>query len=353
MALPNTNISVAMVRSELGAATNNVGQLCIHPNINIWSKWKPVSMNINQGELTEQKLKDRNYGIYVVNKKKPLDLLNVVIHGEPVPEGEPQKVTHEYLAPRGGYTEVYRLGDFRNYVHSGGSLPTTTGRPAISYHDILNNPVIPYGTSVTNPVGVISKGDIYPSNALYRGILIMPHASEGSSGWWTTGQVDWTNVSLSSFRGDIRFFEFYTNIAQPTLISTVATPNPEAVFYAVMSSEKEANSSNPYVLHITSEGAAAFRYTIALTAYWLDEISLEYTLEFSAVEPHTTGGQLTGIDVRIFVNDVDINHNSTHPDYNLPNNSTKYFSSGFAEEQLPNMKLKVFENGAERISINI
>lgn len=38
MALPNTNLSVAMVRKELGAATNNVEQLCIHPNINMWSK---------------------------------------------------------------------------------------------------------------------------------------------------------------------------------------------------------------------------------------------------------------------------------------------------------------------------
>ena len=45
MALPDSNISVAMVKAELGASTNNVGQLCIHPNINKWSKWKPVSFN--------------------------------------------------------------------------------------------------------------------------------------------------------------------------------------------------------------------------------------------------------------------------------------------------------------------
>ena len=31
MALPNTNISVAMVRDELGAATNDVGQVMHSP----------------------------------------------------------------------------------------------------------------------------------------------------------------------------------------------------------------------------------------------------------------------------------------------------------------------------------
>ena len=41
MALPKSNASVAMVKSELGAATNKVGQLCIHPNVNKWSK-KPA-----------------------------------------------------------------------------------------------------------------------------------------------------------------------------------------------------------------------------------------------------------------------------------------------------------------------
>ena len=41
MALPNSNLEIGMVRGALGAATNNVGQLCIHPNVNKWSKRKP------------------------------------------------------------------------------------------------------------------------------------------------------------------------------------------------------------------------------------------------------------------------------------------------------------------------
>ena len=62
MALPNTNISVAMVRDELGASTNDVGQLCIHPNINKWSKWKPVR-HPSKTKLTEEELKSTDFGL--------------------------------------------------------------------------------------------------------------------------------------------------------------------------------------------------------------------------------------------------------------------------------------------------
>ena len=36
-----------MVRAELGAEQMMLGRLCIHPNINKWSKWKPVHGSIN------------------------------------------------------------------------------------------------------------------------------------------------------------------------------------------------------------------------------------------------------------------------------------------------------------------
>ena len=62
MALPDSNISVPMVRDELGAATNDVGQLCIHPNINKWSKWKPVRFN-SINPITQAQLASINFGI--------------------------------------------------------------------------------------------------------------------------------------------------------------------------------------------------------------------------------------------------------------------------------------------------
>lgn len=45
MALPNDKISIPMVARELGTTENDLGRLCIHPNVNKWSKYKPVPNN--------------------------------------------------------------------------------------------------------------------------------------------------------------------------------------------------------------------------------------------------------------------------------------------------------------------
>lgn len=94
MALPSSNISVAMVKAELGAATNDVGQLCIHPNINKWSKWKPVRHS-SVNPITEAQLEGTGCGL---NRTGMYEI--------------------EYLKPTGGTTSPYRLGDFRNYNHA-------------------------------------------------------------------------------------------------------------------------------------------------------------------------------------------------------------------------------------------
>jgi hypothetical protein len=83
-----------MVKAELGAATNDVGQLCIHPNINKWSKWKPVRHS-SVNPITEAQLEGTGSGLNRV------DMYEV-----------------EYLKPTGGATSPYRLDDFRNYNHT-------------------------------------------------------------------------------------------------------------------------------------------------------------------------------------------------------------------------------------------
>ena len=103
MALPNTNISVAMVRDELGAASNDVGQLCIHPNVNKWSKWKPVRYE-SLSAITEAELRSKKYGFDIPYGFKADSTILSTAWG--------------YLKPRGGSVtpiEPYRLGDFRNY----------------------------------------------------------------------------------------------------------------------------------------------------------------------------------------------------------------------------------------------
>ena len=102
MALPSSDISIPMVKAELGAAANDVGQLCIHPNVNKWSKWKPVR-HPKVTPLTEGDLRSRNYGLsFPIN----LDSDYTVALEEWI-----------YSKPTGGADSPFRLGDFRNYNH--------------------------------------------------------------------------------------------------------------------------------------------------------------------------------------------------------------------------------------------
>jgi hypothetical protein len=104
MALPNSNISVAMVRNELGAATNDVGQLCIHPNVNMWSKWKPVRYN-SVTPISIQTLEMLECGLYPNGTNTPSE-----------PSFSVTSPHFTYRKPRGkDYNEPYRLSDFTNY----------------------------------------------------------------------------------------------------------------------------------------------------------------------------------------------------------------------------------------------
>ena len=64
MALPSSNISVAMVKAELGASSNDVGTLCTHPNVNKWSKRKPINHS-SVVPLTEAQFAALKYGINI------------------------------------------------------------------------------------------------------------------------------------------------------------------------------------------------------------------------------------------------------------------------------------------------
>ena len=107
MALPNSNISVAMVKAELGASTNDVGRLCIHPNINKWSKWKPVKHN-SLTPITQAQLEDVDFGLKPPDPKTDYT--------------EVMDVKWGYQKPTGGLSSPYRLTDFINYDKSAGAI---------------------------------------------------------------------------------------------------------------------------------------------------------------------------------------------------------------------------------------
>ena len=103
-ALPTTGISTSMVRNAIGASTNDVGALCTHPNINMWSIHKPVQWPTEIG-LTEPQFTsvNMNYGI---------------LFAEMSPHNGVGYYLCVYQKPLGGANSPCRIGDFRGYNHN-------------------------------------------------------------------------------------------------------------------------------------------------------------------------------------------------------------------------------------------
>lgn len=121
MALPATGITTSMVGTALGSASRNVGALCKHSNVNRWSKWKPIRSSKLDG-ISLSDLQTANWGISAPSYSS-LTSLFAAYHA--IPAGEADWI---YLKPRGGVSEPYRIGDFRNYDHS---APATVGGTTI------------------------------------------------------------------------------------------------------------------------------------------------------------------------------------------------------------------------------
>lgn len=112
MALPNDKITTTLVGNTLGSSSRDVGTLCTHPNINKWSKNKPISVNKIEGLTSDDRL-GVDYGL--------------------VPPATKTNYTPVYSAnwvynkPTGGASSPYRIGDFRGYEHLATPIATLEG----------------------------------------------------------------------------------------------------------------------------------------------------------------------------------------------------------------------------------
>jgi len=100
MALPDKGVSIEMIANELNADSTNLGVLALHPNVNKWSRWKPVPF-WKIDELTEMEIKGLNFGLV-----------------PPVPSTDYRSIVNQkwtYNRPNGNEYEPFRLPDFHNY----------------------------------------------------------------------------------------------------------------------------------------------------------------------------------------------------------------------------------------------
>jgi hypothetical protein len=93
-ALPSSNISVTMVKQAIGSGSNDVGTLCTHPNINIWSEYAPCKVDKTEGLIEAEFKKYKWKYITTFNSASGSFIA--------------------YNIP----TDRFRLGDFRGYDHT-------------------------------------------------------------------------------------------------------------------------------------------------------------------------------------------------------------------------------------------
>lgn len=110
-ALPNTGISMSMVCRATGTYSSHLSKLCLSPNINVWSKWKPVSLAKTAG-LTAADLASVNYGFQIDSNHNALFTTDwaSVLNAAKNSDG------WYYKRPYGTSSSPYRLGDYRNYL---------------------------------------------------------------------------------------------------------------------------------------------------------------------------------------------------------------------------------------------
>lgn len=109
--LSSSNITTNEVGKAIGLGSSNVSILCSSAKVNMWSKWKPISLNAVT--LTDTLLTDYKCGLSI-NETNLSTLAGALIDWDGTLASQYQ---WDYLKPLGGSSSPYRLGDFRNYEH--------------------------------------------------------------------------------------------------------------------------------------------------------------------------------------------------------------------------------------------
>lgn len=148
--IPTTNITTSLVRDTLGetsesagGAGNNVGKLCTSPNINMWSKRKPVGLPVIacqdfdtgqsfyykdwwKGEYGDCGISCNRITFTYADAIKILSNIQLI-----------NTQTWNYNCPTGGADSPFRIGDFRGYDHD--AVPCIALYSGYSFNTFYND----------------------------------------------------------------------------------------------------------------------------------------------------------------------------------------------------------------------
>lgn len=246
--LPQSGITVSMVKQVLASPYTDVGKLCTSDNINMWSKHKPYShahVTATTIPQFETAIKSVQWGLKIQkqtgsNTNTNGDYTSVT---RVVTDGRnnllPQWV---YVKPTGGASSPYRLGDFRNYYHEA-QPPIRISSSQQSINKISNvgsNYQYQVGFEVTpenNTDGGLRLSELYGEKGqtlqfkdMYFGVIMYNgshyyHITQSSK--FNTGSTSWDDVHLTlsgltnsdfSLNGsDWKLLPFFSALPQTTI----------------------------------------------------------------------------------------------------------------------------------------
>lgn len=281
MTLPNSNVSIMMVRNALGYPSTDLGTLCSCNKINMWAKYKPVRYNFTTGRPSNWwKGQDGNCGISYPSFNNYAGVRNI---------WDDNLNGWVYLKPTGGSSSPYRLGDFIGYSHEarnpiGGFWVSPDevqpgGKVNLSFsaHFTTNNP---NGINITDLAGFSEK---------YLGVIIFKDTA--FQGYITGGQQI-KNIDVPTVDININ-----APVTQGTMdVYPVLCDNPQTTLGGTIS-----NTFIPFPgAHAILKVSQNLGRRISTSAtIWPDLSRIEYTVNFH--NPMTTGYNFLGSYAQISI----------------------------------------------------
>ena len=268
MKLPNTGITSTIVANEIGAASRKWSVLCTHPNINKWSKWKPVRHS-SVVPITEAQLKSVSFGL----------------------SGS------DYDRPTGNTASPFRIGDFRNYNHD--ALPPVS----VEIISVNGNTTPPYNIFKGDQATIVFKlfpGDIDPkdlSNETVREKNINDSGGFGGLSW--IGEMSESSGLTVERPSDEVFGTETLNVEHTQIVRCEYIPRLQYMYYKGLPTKKYENTywkiRDDYYLSLFN--MASYSDFISMTARPLFYNQFSGRVEAS-VRINNTAGKINGVRLR-------------------------------------------------------
>lgn len=267
MALPSDKITTTLVGQTLGTSSRDVGTLCTHPNVNRWSKRKPVNHSSVVG-LTEAQFSALKYGINI------FELSSTVGPSYNIANWNYNKPTS--LNPK-------RLGDFRLYEHNAPvPLLQNHGTGEIVFAKFVNvNTNIMFDIPRTpaeldgyclNIENIVTEGGDVIAGNYYLAADIYPRGA-------TSGSPIETLYSLQK----IGYSEgVYNEDARSIRLSEPSIPSGNYVYHLYLSTHNETVPAGEIRKNYPINWTSAYPNRINMSVKTLAE---QFTIEFVGIMP--------------------------------------------------------------------